>query len=126
VKDGKYRNLSEPRTPRVPAPAQDYQAEATLVARTGGEPFAALQAVRRPCGPGSRDALYDVKSLDHLVAGRTLLFPRLAAACRASSRPRPGLAMVGLSGVVAYSVARREREIGIRMSLGATPRRSCA
>jgi predicted permease len=53
----------------------------------------------------------DTLAQDRLLAGLSAGFGGLAAV----------LTMVGLYGLVAYSVARRTGEIGIRMALGATP-----
>src|SRR4029078_11563423 len=65
--------------------------------------------------------VYDMKTVEGQL-DETLLTDRLIAMLSAGSGPlAPLLAMIGLYGVMAFVVARRRKELGIRLALGAQP-----
>jgi len=104
--------------------AQSYTERMALVARAPGNTDGTLVAIRRLVHGLDPDLpVADVRTMSaHLRGGLAFLFPRLAAQI-AIVLGLLGLlqAVVGLYGVIAFSMAERTQEIGIRMAIGAEP-----
>ena len=125
VKDAKYSRLRDEAPPTAYLPylqGLEISSFMTFEVRAAAEPAALAPAIRQQALALDKDVpLAGIKTQTEAIAQELMqerVFARLASMFGGLALV---LACIGLYGTMAYTVARRTNEIGIRMAIGARP-----
>ncbi len=129
VRDGKYATMRQETTrfwwvpyKQIDADSSDRARALTVFVRTSGSPEDMMNSSRQAVASVDKSvAVFGMLTLDMQLDNNLSMERLLAMLSSFFAGLAALLAAVGLFGVLAFSVARREREIGIRIVLGASP-----
>jgi putative ABC transport system permease protein len=123
IGDVRTRSLELEPVPVIYVPETQYVSdEMTIVARTAGDPLAALPIVKAQLALLDREvAISRVRTMESVVA-QSVAQPRFRTTLLAAfASVSLMLAAIGVYGMVAFSVNQRRTELGLRLALGAKP-----